>query len=191
MKQLRISLKIVKQKQKHEVIRVNHLPRMDKFDRTVVAIIGVTAVVLFVYIFLSSAYNNYLSHHYVAYNENETEKFIEDWRQYSSEGHVMHVVLYDKSKASDKHQSQIVSFMTKKYEKSKNMTYKPITVDMTNEDNQKWVKESNIKGVSDNPKYPVSLTFTKDGKGQTHIDIAQIRKDMSKSQVNMLLERYK
>lgn len=170
---------------------MNHLPRMDKFDRTVVAIIGVTAVVLFVYIFLSNVYNNYLSHHYVAYNENETEKFIEDWRHYSSEGHIMHIILYDKSKASDKYQSQIVSFMTKKYEKSKNMTYKPITVDMTNEDNQKWVKESNIKGVNDNPKYPVSLTFTKDGKGHTHIDVAQIRKDMSKSQVNMILERYK
>ena len=187
MIKLKISLNV--NNLNHEVSHVSHLPRMDKFDRTVVALISVTTVILLLYVSTTNLYNRYLSHHYVAFNENDTAKFIKDWRQYSSKGYVLHIVLYDKSKTSQQYQSQIVSYMTKKSEDD--IRYKPITVDMTNENNQSWVKDLNIKDFQGHTSYPISLTYTKDEKDETHIDVAKMNRDMSKSQVNMMLGRYK
>lgn len=168
---------------------MNHLPRMDKFDRTIVSLIVITTVVSLLYVSITNVYHRYLSHHYVAFHEVNTQDVVDDWRHYASKGHVMHIVLYDKSKQSKHYQSQIVSYMTKRYEKSSH--YKPITVDMTNEDNQKWVKKLHIKDVNQHTTYPVSLTLTKTDNENTHIDIAPIEKGMSSSQVNILLNRYK
>mgnify|MGYP006867757309 FL=1 len=168
---------------------MNHLPRMDKFDRAVVALITVITVVLLLYVSMTNLYNRYLSHHYVAFHELHTKDFVDDWRHYASEGYVMHIVLYDKSKQSKHYQSQIVSYMTKK--KEDNHHYKPVTVDMTNDKNRAWVKELHIKGVNEHTRYPVSLTLTKTKHDNTHIDVAPIDKGLSHSQVHMILERYK
>lgn len=169
---------------------MNYLKGVDKFHKMMWALITVMGVILIFYITVTNVYSRYLSHHYVAFNESKSSKTIDDWNRYASQGHVLHLVLYDDKKASNKYQKQIVSYMTAKSNED-DVHYKPLTVDMSDRKNHMWVNDMNIKGVNTNQRYPIILTFTKDDQDQTHIDVAKIKPNTSPEQLELILKRYK
>ena len=169
---------------------MNYLKGVDKFHKMMWALITVMGVILVFYVTVTNVYSRYLSHHYVAFNESKSSKTVDDWNQYASQGHVLHLVLYDNKQTSNKYQKQIVSYMTAKSNED-DVHYKPLTVDMSDKKNQAWVQDLGIKSIGKHQRYPISITFTKDDHDQTHIDVAKIKPNTSPEQLELILKRYK
>lgn len=167
---------------------MNYLKRLDVFDRTIVAIIGVTMVLLLFYGGISSLYTQYLKTHLVTFSDEHVDKRVNDWNQYASNGDVMHIVLYGDNPSTKQHEKQVAKYMMKRFNKDNN--YEPVAVDTTNKESVASLKAS--KAI-ENKQLPDNLTIYTFSKEDNEVDENKLYlpKNQSKDMVKIALDRLK
>ncbi|MGJ0146811.1 hypothetical protein ACR56S_04015 [Staphylococcus hominis] len=89
-------------------------PELDNFDRTMIAIISIAIVLLSIYLFVSSFYEDYIENHYILFNESEIEETVHKWEHDAKNGDVLMVLVYDASKKRNK-EITITNYLKRKY----------------------------------------------------------------------------